>query len=184
MLSKSLIPLIAGLLVGAAFLTVTIIALIRLYKKAGQHPWAVFVPIYGEYVKYEIGDCGVLFIAGLIACVALSFPAAFFAASKPLIAVIIGGAAAVFGLVLNILWGIRTAKRFEKSTAFGVLLLGLLQPIGIWILGFGRARMRREAVRTAAPASAAPAVPAIRAFPAVTPTVLAGSDEDDEDDEE
>lgn len=98
-------------LIYIAFWVVAIIALWKMYEKAGKPGWAVLVPFYNEYVLFEIaGYDGWMFLLLLVPFV---------------------------NIVFYFLLGINIAKKFGRSTAFGVFLL-VLFPIGYLMLGFNK----------------------------------------------
>lgn len=86
----------------------------RVFVKAGKPAWAAFVPIYNGWVLFEIGGKpGWWILAGLIPFVG------------PIIA-----------FVLYIIVSLEIAKKFGKSSTFGILGLWLFSIIGYAILGF------------------------------------------------
>lgn len=113
--------------------------LFKIFKKAGrQDAWAAFVPIYNQYVYYEIaGRPGwwvflafIPFVGGLVA------------------------------LVTGIIASLDLAKSFGKSSGFGVLLI-LLPIIGLPMLAFGDASYQGPAGPEGGKAQAPPAQPAV-----------------------
>jgi len=90
---------------------VFIIAMWKVYTKAGQPGWAILIPIYNVYILLKLaGRPGWWVILYFI----------------PLV-----------NLVIAILVAIDVAKSFGQSAAFGVILLFLLCGIGYLMLGFG-----------------------------------------------
>ena len=98
---------IPGLIVGV----VMIVGMWKLFEKAGKPGWTALIPIYNDYVLFEI-ICG----RG-IAFLRLLIP------------------------FYNIYWYIKSlivlAKAYGKDTAFGIGLI-FLSPIFMCILGFGK----------------------------------------------
>ena len=47
-----------------------IVAWCFIFKKAGEAPGKLFIPVYGQYLMYKIADCGALFIANIVVGVA------------------------------------------------------------------------------------------------------------------
>ena len=93
-----------------------IIALWKVFTKAGQPGWASLIPLYNAYVLLKI-------------------------AGKPgwwILLLLIPFA----NIVVLFLVSIGIAKSFGRSAAFGVFLLLLLGGIGYLILGFGSAQYR------------------------------------------
>jgi len=96
-----------------AIAVVFVIALWKVFVKAGQPGWAVLLPIYNAYILLKIaGRPGWWLLLYLV----------------PLA-----------NLAIMILVAIDIAKAFGRSPAFGVILLFLLGGIGYLILGFGKA---------------------------------------------
>lgn len=110
--STSYEPSPATIIISCAFALLMLIAEWRIFTKAGQHGWAVLIPIYNLWVLYTI-ICG--------------RGTAMFRLLIP---------------IYNIYWAfksmIQLAHAFGKSTGFGVGLI-FLSPIFMLILGFGGA---------------------------------------------
>jgi len=90
---------------------VLIIAMWRVYTKAGQPGWAILIPIYNIYILLKIagrpGWWVILYIIPLV------------------------------NIVIALLVAIDIAKSFGQSATFGVVLLFLLSAVGYLMLGFG-----------------------------------------------
>lgn len=112
---------------------VTAFILSKVFVKAGKPAWAAFVPIYNGWVLFEIGGKpGWWILTSLIPFVG------------PLVA-----------LVLYIIVSLEIAKRFGKSSTFGILGLWLFSIIGYAILAFDDSKYSGGAKVTAkAPAPA------------------------------
>jgi hypothetical protein len=128
---------IATSLVIAYFIFVFIVAVFyifclwKIFVKAGKPGWAAIIPLYNIWILFEIsGKPGwwALFIF-------LSFIP--FVGWIPIV-------------VLEILAAIELARRFGKSTVFGVVLLWLLTFIGYPIIAFGDAKYSAAPVTTSA----------------------------------
>jgi hypothetical protein len=103
-------------LVWLAIVLLFIVALWKVFTKAGQPGWAAIVPIYNAYILIKIaGRPGWWLLMLLIPFV---------------------------NIVFSILLSIDIAKAFGQSAAWGVILLFLLCGIGYLILGFGSATYR------------------------------------------
>ncbi|MFJ1760081.1 DUF5684 domain-containing protein [Amycolatopsis sp. NPDC088138] len=99
---------------GLVFAIITIIALWKVFTKAGRPGWAAIIPIYNVYVLLKIaGRSGWWLLLLLI----------------PLV-----------NLVVAIIVSIDVAKAFGKSGVFGFFGLFLFSIIGYLILAFGGAR--------------------------------------------
>ena len=126
-------------------LLVSIIALWRVFTKAGEKGWKSLIPIYNSFVLWDIGwDSSkflTLFLGGLIFSLVNTILG--FAGR---VGVLIGGVLVIcwgiYGIVMTFKWAIRMAHRFGKSTAFGVVGLVFFAPIGMLILAFGSADYR------------------------------------------
>ncbi len=104
------VPFIVSLVV----LVIAIIALWRVFQKAGRPGWAAIIPIYNVYTLIKVGGFhGALTILYYIPIV---------------------------GIIVHLVVSIGVAKNFGKSGAFGFFLLWLLSLIGLLILGFGKAQ--------------------------------------------
>ncbi len=104
---------IGGMIIGLLIAAVAIVAMWRIFEKAGEPGWAALVPLYNVYVLYKItwGN-GWNFLLMLIP---------------------------IANVVIAIMTMIKLAKVFGKSGGFaaGLIFLG---PIFIMILAFGSAR--------------------------------------------
>src|SRR5450759_2165897 len=96
-----------------AIAVVFVIALWKVFVKAGQPGWAALIPIYNAYIMLKIaGRPGWWLLLFLV----------------PLV-----------NIVIMIMVAIDIEKAFGRSAAFGVILLFLFGGIGYLILGFGKA---------------------------------------------
>lgn len=106
------------MIIGLAITVVQIIAMWKLFTKAGEEGWKSIIPIYNMIVLYKISNVNPLFL--LI----------YLAAPIPVL-----GWLAVMGI--TIYQAIGLAKTFGKEPAYAVGLI-LLAPIFYMILGFGK----------------------------------------------
>ena len=112
-----LIPLFAIFLGLVIF---EIVAMWRVYEKAGKPGWACLIPIYNVWVLAEIaGKPGWWGLAALLGVI-------------PVVGTIIA-------LIVMIVLYINVARNFGKSDAFGVVGLWLFGPVGFPMLAFGPA---------------------------------------------
>ncbi len=101
-----------------------IVAMWKVFVKAGQPGWAVLIPFYNLYVMLQIaGRPG----WWLLLCFV------------PLV-----------NIVILLIVAIDIAKAFGQSAVFGVVLLFLLSVVGYLILGFGNYQYRKPALAAAA----------------------------------
>jgi hypothetical protein len=131
---------------GVVYLAIIVFAVVvvwKLYKKAGRPGWASIVPFYNTWVLCEIaGRPGWWMFLELVPIV---------------------------NIVVTIIIAMDLAKKFGKSSAFGVVGLWLFSLIGYAILAFGDAKY--EAVdATAAPT--APQIPVAPQAPAESPVSM------------
>jgi len=90
-----------------------IIALWKVYEKAGRPGWGAIIPFYNYYLLFDIAwGKGILFLLMLVPCV---------------------------NVVVYIICMIKLAQAFGKSVGFGIGL-AFLSPIFLLILGFGDAQ--------------------------------------------
>lgn len=113
----------------------TIIALWRIFTKAGEKGWKSIIPIYNAYIYFKIIGLsfwkwfGVLLLAGIVSSIGASSEIAALAT--------IGGILeGVLTLVLNILVARNTGRAFGKGTGFKVGLF-FLPTLFQLILGLG-----------------------------------------------
>ena len=96
-----------------AIAVLTVVAMWKIMVKAGKPGWAAIVPFYNAYCMYDIAwGNGWMFLLNLVPCV---------------------------NIVITIMYCIKLAKAFGKSTGFGVGLI-FLNTIFILILGLGDAQ--------------------------------------------
>jgi hypothetical protein len=107
------------LIVGIYILYSYILGLV--FQKAHQKMWKAFVPIYNNWVYFELG--GVPGALSLIALLGL-IPSVGFAAS-------------LIVLIFYTWASIEIARRFSKSLIFAIFGLVIFSIIGIMILAFG-----------------------------------------------
>lgn len=95
----------------AVLAVVTIVAMWKMFEKAGVEGWKAIVPIYNIYVLLQIvGRPGWWVLLFLIPFV---------------------------NFVISIIVALDTARVYGKDVVFAILGLILFSPIGYWILGFG-----------------------------------------------
>jgi len=118
---------ISGGLVAAYFIVVGLIAILlivslwKVFIKAGRPGWAAIIPVYNGWVFFEIsGKPGWWILFSLLGVIPI-------VGSLPIV-------------ILALIAAIQLAKRFGKSTAFGVGLIWLFGFIGVPILAFGDAK--------------------------------------------
>ena len=105
--------LIVPCVIGCICCLIGLIAMAKIFKKAGRPGWAVIVPFYNMYVLFDIAwGKGILFLLMFIP---------------------------VVDFVILIMLYVKLAKAFGKGGGFAAGLI-LLCPIFILILGFGSAR--------------------------------------------
>lgn len=122
---------------------VAIVAMWKVFEKAGEAGWKSIIPFYNSYILAEIsGKPGVW---------GLALPAASVIAWIP----VIGWLAVVGAYVLYIIIALELAKKFGKDTTFAVLWLIIFSLVGLLILGFGDAKYQGAKAATAKPAAKA-----------------------------
>jgi hypothetical protein len=107
-------------LLAIALGVVTIVALWRVFTKAGEHGWASIVPFYNTYVQFRIAGFN---------------PWMFLLLLVPLV-----------NIVMAILVAVRIGTGFGKSVVWSIFLMILLPTIGLLILGFGSATYDRSRI--------------------------------------
>ena len=129
----------AGFFMGKwlVFVVVAIVALWKVFTKAGVEGWKAIIPIYNGWVLAEIaGEPGWWAIVGLGGVI-------------PIIGFVFGIAA----LVLYVLIALELAKKFGKDTVFAVFGLIIFSLIGLLILGFGDAKYEGSVPAKATPST-------------------------------
>lgn len=106
------------LLIALVFAVVAIVAMWRIFEKAGEKGWKSLIPIYNSWILFELsGKPGWWALVSLVPYVG-SF---------------------IF-LVLYILAMLQLAKNFGKSQSFAIFGLIIFSVVGMLILGFGDAK--------------------------------------------
>ena len=104
----------ATTVVGLAFAVIAIIALWRVFSKAGRPGWAAIIPIYNIYTLVKVsGNSGWFTLLYFIPIV---------------------------NIIIAVIVALGVAKNFGKSGVFGIVGLFLFSIIGYLILGFGSAQ--------------------------------------------
>lgn len=112
-----------------AFVVLLVVALWKVFTKAGRPGWASIVPIYNTYILLKIaGRPGWWLLLLLIPFV---------------------------NIVVYLIVSIDVAKAFGKSSAFGVIGLFFFSAIGYLMLGFGKATYQGGSAPAAPAAPAA-----------------------------
>lgn len=109
-------------LASLAIAILTIVALWKIFTKAGEPGWAAIVPFYNAYVEFKIAGFN---------------PWLFLLLFVP-----------VVNIVMLILVALRIGKAFGKGLLWTIVLLILLPTIGYLILGFGSATYDRSRLAT------------------------------------
>lgn len=118
-----------------AIIILYFVALWKVYTKAGKPGWAVIIPFYNTYTLVKIaGRPGWWFLLFFI----------------PLV-----------NLIIYFIISVDLAKRFNRSTLFGVFMLGLFGMIGYPILGFGKSAYTTPVAQAASTPSISPTPPAV-----------------------
>lgn len=121
--------LIFLIIIAIAAAVFMIIAYWKLFKKAGKNGWEAIVPYYNTWILNEIAGAHWLWFIALIV------GSAGMTAEDPGLRSMAGAVV----ILADIVVGINIAKKFGKSTGFGVLCV-LLPFIGYPILAFGSAK--------------------------------------------
>lgn len=114
-------------------LVVSIVALWKVFEKAGVPGWKAIIPIYNSWILFEIaGKPGWWALIG-------------FAGVIP----ILGIFASIASLVLYCLAALELGKAFGKSTTFSVVGLILFSIVGLLMLGFDDSKYSKPATAPA-----------------------------------
>ena len=132
---------------GASFASLAITVLFvaslwRVFTKAGEAGWKSLIPFYNAYIYFRIGweteKYWVVF-AGFFGAAFLNGVLGLMGEFGAMLAGMGSLAWGIYTLVIAIKLQIRTAHRFGKSTAFGVVGLWLFPFIGLPMLAWGSA---------------------------------------------
>jgi len=94
----------------------SIVSIWRIFEKAGDKGWKSLIPFYNTYTLFKVaGYNGWMFLLLIIPIV---------------------------NIVIFVLFSLKLAERFGKSTLFAVVALILFNPIGFWIIGLGDAKYK------------------------------------------
>ena len=119
-----------------------IIAMWRIFTKAGEKGWKCLIPIYNAYILWRIGwNMGKfwsVFAGSLIVSVALAILSAM-GRIGGILAMVAAIGWSIYVIYCTFKMAITMAHRFNKSTAFGVLGLVFFSVIGYPVLAFGSA---------------------------------------------
>ena len=96
-----------------------IIAMWKIFKKAGEAGWKSIIPIYNNVVLFKIAGISPWWVLG------------YLAAAIPFVGIFIALGVSIYAMI-------NLAKSFGKGGAFAAGLV-LLSAIFYWILGFGKA---------------------------------------------
>lgn len=128
---EALAPVFAGILLAVLVMCILcLIAMCKLFKKAGEPVWKVFVPFYGNYTLFKIAGKPSLFSVSLISTLCLALTR-----TVPAMPTVI----ALVQLVLHILLCVGLAKSFGKGGGFAAGLI-FFYPLFLMILAFGAAK--------------------------------------------
>ena len=104
--------------IGLIIAVIAIIALWRVFSKAGRPGWAAIIPIYNIYTLVKVsGNSGWFTLLYFIPIV---------------------------NIIVSVIVALGVAKNFGKSAAFGIVGLWLFSLIGYLIIGFGSAKYQGE----------------------------------------
>ena len=109
------------LIIWLAVFVVAVIAMWKVFEKAGVEGWKAIIPIYNSWTLAEI--------AGKPGWWALVFLIAWIPFVGPIAAVVVW-----------VIIALELAKKFGKDTAFAIFALIIFSLIGLLILGFGDAK--------------------------------------------
>lgn len=148
-MAEELLPILGGFALGAMALSLIlgilmIVAMWKIFKKAGTGGWKALIPIYNEYTIYKISWKARYFWISILLSVLASLMGEMGAYMPDYEILFIIGAvvAAIISLVIEIKVVVKLAKAFRKGGGFAVGLI-FLPFIFYPILGFGKAKYRR-----------------------------------------
>lgn len=107
----------------------------NIYRKAGQRPWAALIPFYNQWVWAKIAGRPGWW--GLVAMLLYVVP--------------------IIGWIMPLIMAVDIAKRFGRSSLFGVVWLWFVGIVGVLILGYGSSTYHTDA--SVAPSVSTPPTP-------------------------
>lgn len=110
-----------------------------LFKKAGENPWKILIPVYGSYKAYDLFYDGSMFWTVFALNIIGSFVQKIFTGNAAVIGLIISLVFSIITLIIGIKYLISLAHSFDKSGGFAVGLIFLF-PIFASILAFSDAK--------------------------------------------
>lgn len=125
-------------------LIIEIVALWKIFEKAGVEGWKAIIPIYNSWTLAEIaGKPGWWGLAPLVYLI-------------PIIGWMFGW---IVVLIFYVIIALELAKKFGKDTTFAVVWLIIFSIVGILILGFGDAKYEGKVARVTTKANDSEAKP-------------------------
>lgn len=116
----------SGSVVAIIFYILQVVAMWKIFEKAGEAGWKSLIPIYNLYILLKIIRFNWLLLLGLLIFII------------PIIGWVIG---AIYMFVLQVIICYRLSRSFGKELGYTIGLL-LLTPIFYLILGFGSAKYK------------------------------------------
>lgn len=158
---------LGSVVIGAAiFAILVIIAEWKIFEKAGEKGWKSLIPIYGQYLLFKIVGAKIWFwvllgvtVVASIMMAANPLPIDYSMSEAEINAVldtldwskyvpfIIGAVATcLISFVTEIVLAVKLAKAFGKGAAY---IIGLIffAPIVLMVLGFGKAKYDKKAIK-------------------------------------
>lgn len=127
--------LIVLLILGLSILILGLVSMVanfRVYEKAHQAGWKIFVPFYSNWTLAKIGSKPAWY--GLVGFVTLLTLLPVHNTNK----IVLTAVVYIVSYIFSILVGIGIAHNFGRSSLFGIFFIGLIPFIGFMILGFGK----------------------------------------------
>lgn len=134
-------PLLLGVVL-SLYIVGSLLCLADLFTKAGQAEWKAWVPGLRAYTYWKIAWDGRRYLDVLnfiLALAVFSVFISFLQQTGRYVLMAVGAALGVYLICLRVQLCLHAARRFGKNTAFGVIALFLLKPVGLMILSLGRA---------------------------------------------
>ena len=142
MASSGLLAILGGLIIGFGILglivyVLLIIAMWKIFSKAGESGWKSLIPIYNVYIYYKIAGMKKYFWILVCASIIVGIIQTILgkdATASNILSIIL----AIFSIVVSIMHCYRLSKSFGKGIGYTLGLL-FLPNIFTLILGFGSA---------------------------------------------
>lgn len=129
--------LVPNLLVSIIFAVIGIVALWKVFTKAGEKGWKAIIPVLNGYTLYKISWKPLMYWVTLICGIAASV--VYLLNPTSMVLLVIAVALMIIAAVLSIIAEVKLSKAFGHGAGFALGLI-FLSPIFMLILAFGSSK--------------------------------------------